>query len=148
MPTERESVRVPQVCAITVTGRLTRDPELQYLTTGTALCKMGIAHNRKFKGEEEVSFFDVTCWGKLAELVGEHLKKGRPVMVMGELRQRSWEQDGQTRKGFEINADKVEGLSWGTDYEDPKPGDAVSVGGIKGRVVETVPASQEDDLPF
>jgi len=97
---------------VTVTGRLTRDPEIKYTASGTALGKFSMAVNRSFKSgdewKEEVSFFDVTVWGKSAENLA--LFKGDRVLVMGELKQDRWEQDGQKRSRVEITARVVESL--------------------------------------
>lgn len=105
---------------ITVVGNVTRDPELRYLTSGTALAQFGLAYNRKYnKGSEqveEVSFFDVVCWSSLADNVAESISKGDRVVVYGRLEQRSWEtQDGEKRSKVEIVADDVApSLKWAT----------------------------------
>src|SRR5213079_818611 len=67
-------------------GNLTRDPEVRYTTKGSAVADLGIAVNRQYtleNGEkrEEVTFVDVTFWGRTAEVAGEYLKKGRPVFL-------------------------------------------------------------------
>lgn len=103
-------------------GNLTRDPELTYLASGTALAKFGIAVNRRWQNkatqewEEQVSFFDVACWQQLAENVGNSLSKGSSVVVIGRLDQRSWEaDDGTKRSKVEIVADCVApSLRWAT----------------------------------
>ena len=69
-------------------GNLTRDPEVRYTPKGTAVAELGIAVNRIYSGEngekrEEVTFVDVTVWGRTAENVAEYLKKGRPVFIEG-----------------------------------------------------------------
>ena len=76
--------------SLLIEGNLTRDPELSYTPKGTAMCKFSVACNRFFKQDqetqEEVSFFDVTTWSRLAEVCGEYLKKGRGVRVVGRLK--------------------------------------------------------------
>jgi single stranded DNA-binding protein (ssb) len=69
-------------------GNLTRDPEVRYTPKGSAVADLGIAVNRQYtleNGEkrEEVTFVDVTFWGRTAEVAGEYLKKGRPVFIVG-----------------------------------------------------------------
>ncbi|MBU6409060.1 MAG: single-stranded DNA-binding protein [Verrucomicrobia bacterium] len=81
-------------------GNLTRDPELRYTPKGTAIARLGLACNRKWKSEtgemkEEVTFVDVDAFGKTAETIGQYLKKGRPIMIEGRLRYDTWE-DKQT----------------------------------------------------
>jgi single-strand DNA-binding protein len=98
-------------------GNLTRDPEVRYTPKGTAVAELGIAVNRIYSGEngekrEEVTFVDVTVWGRTAENVGEYLKKGRPVFIEGRLQLDSWEdkQSGQKRNKLKVVADNVQFL--------------------------------------
>ena len=97
-------------------GNLTRDPELRYVPSGTAVANFSLAINRPYKdttGEkkEEVSFVRVVVWGKMAEVCGEYLTKGRPVLVEGRLKSRSWEaQDGQKRSALDVVATSVQFL--------------------------------------
>jgi single-strand DNA-binding protein len=99
--------------SILVEGNLVRDPELSYTPKGTAVCKFSVACNRSFKqGEEtqkEVSYFDVSCWTRLAEVCAEYLKKGRGVRVVGRLKQDRWtDGDGKGRSKIFIVAEHVE----------------------------------------
>jgi single-strand DNA-binding protein len=71
-------------------GNLTRDPEVRYTPKGSAVCDLGIAVNRVYTTDnnekrEEVTFIEVTLWGRTAEIAGEYLKKGRPVLIEGRL---------------------------------------------------------------
>ncbi|MDA8310052.1 MAG: single-stranded DNA-binding protein [Actinomycetota bacterium] len=98
----------------TVTGNLTRDPEIRYTRDGQASVVLGIAVNRRWQDrethewEESTSFFDVVCWRDLAEHAAMSLAKGMRVMVTGRLEQRSWETDlGERRTKVEIVADDV-----------------------------------------
>ncbi len=97
-------------------GNLTRDPELRYIPSGSAVTSFTIAVNRVYKlqsGEkkEEVSFIRVVVWGRMAETCGEYLKKGRPVFVEGRLQSRSWDgPDGQKRNATEVIALNVQFL--------------------------------------
>lgn len=77
-------------------GNLTRDPQLKYLPSQTAVVEFGIACNRKFKaasGEdrEEVTFVDVTSFGKQAEVINQYFQKGKPIFIEGRLKYDSWE---------------------------------------------------------
>lgn len=99
--------------SILVEGNLVKDPELSYTQKGTAVCKFSVACNRSFKqGEEtvkEVSFFDVTTWGRQAEVCNEYLKKGRGVRVVGSLRQDRWtDTEGRNHSRILIVAEHVE----------------------------------------
>jgi single-strand DNA-binding protein len=99
---------------ITVSGNLTRDPEIRYTRDGQASVQLGVAVNRRWpdqktgQWEESTSFFDVTCWRELAENVAMTLTKGMRVLVAGRLEQRSWETElGERRTKVEIVADEV-----------------------------------------
>lgn len=88
-------------------GNLTRDPELRYTPSGSAVATFTIATNRTFVSDgekrEETDFHRIVAWGKLAELCQQLLKKGNRVFVSGRLQNRSWEgQDGQSRTVTEI----------------------------------------------
>ena len=89
-------------------GNLTRDPELRYTPSGTAVCSFGLATNRSWTtdtGEkhEESEFHNIVAWNKLAELCSQFLVKGRKVYVEGRLATRSWNaQDGQQKSRTEV----------------------------------------------
>ena len=77
-------------------GNLTRDPEIKYTPKGTAIADIGLAVNRVYSTEsgekrEEVTFIDITLWGRVAEIVGEYCKKGRPLFVEGRLHLDTWD---------------------------------------------------------
>ena len=93
-------------------GNLTRDPELRYIQSGMAVTDIGVAVNDKRKtasGEwvEEVTFVDVTVWGRQAETMGEYLTKGSPVLIEGRLKLDSWEKDGQKRTKLKVVCDNM-----------------------------------------
>ncbi len=104
--------------SVVLVGRLTRDMELRYLNSGTAVGRFSLAVNRTKRSgdarEEEVSFFDVTVWGRQGEVLNNYLSKGRQVCVSGELRQSRWEQDGQSRSRIEIVANSIQLLGGNT----------------------------------
>lgn len=95
-------------------GRLTRDPELRYTPSGTAVCDLGIAVGRKWKGadgswKEETCFVDVTVWQKQAENCAEYLKKGREVFIEGRLTFEQWQTpEGQKRSKLKVVAINVQ----------------------------------------
>lgn len=97
---------------VVLVGRLTRDAELKYTTSGQAVCKFSIAVNRRRKNgeqwEDEANFFDVVLWGRQGEALGQYLLKGKTIGVEGELRQDRWQQDGQNRSKVEIVADNIQ----------------------------------------
>jgi single-strand DNA-binding protein len=97
-------------------GNLTRDPELRYVPSGTAVANFSVAVNRTYKdntGEkkEDTSFIRIVVWGRMAEICGEYLTKGRSVLVEGRLKSRSWEgPDGQKRSALDVVATNVQFL--------------------------------------
>lgn len=104
----------------TVTGNVTRDPELRFSNSGGAMASFGVAVNtRKLENGEWVEgdshFFDVQTFGTLAENVCESVEKGTRVVVTGRLQQRTWEKDGEKKSKIEIVADEVApSLRWAT----------------------------------
>ena len=99
--------------SILLEGNLTRDPEKRETGKGTSVCVMGIASNRYYKtddgSEQEVSYFDVEAWARLADVCSEHLKKGRGIRVVGRLKQDRWEdKDGSKRSKVKIVAEHIE----------------------------------------
>lgn len=119
--------RMPDVNRVTLAGRLTRDPELRYIPSGMAVCKLGLAVSRVYKKDaekkEETLFINVTCWGKTAEYVNERLRKGHPVLVEGSLRGNEYEdKSGVKRYAIDVNAERVQQLTWDRDKDDaPEP---------------------------
>ena len=121
-------------------GRLTRDPEVRYTPSGTAVCHLGLATNRygqdPASGErrEFTDFHDVVVWNqgnrKLAELCGQYLQKGRLVYVDGRLQTRSWDdqQSGQKRYKTEVNANDVQFLDGRQDGAQESASTAAPVG--------------------
>ena len=90
-------------------GNLTRDVELKR-AGDTPLAVFGIAVNRKFKTrdgakKEDVTFVDCEAWGRTAEVMAEHLRKGSPVFVEGRLKLSTWEQDGQKRSKLTVTVE-------------------------------------------
>ena len=125
---------------VTLMGNLTRDPELRFTSSGTALTKFGLAVNRKYKSgddwKEDVCFVDITVWAKQAETCAEYLSKGSQVLLEGRLQFSSWEtDDGQKRNKLEVVANSVQFLG--------RPG-----GGKAGREPDREDAPVKDDIPF
>ena len=114
-------------------GNLTRDPELRYVPSGSAVATFTVAVNRVYKSQtgekkEQTSFIRVVVWGRRAEVCGEFLSKGSPVFVEGRLQSREWEgQDGKPRSTLELVADNVQFLRAGPKREaPPSPGQEAS----------------------
>ena len=96
-------------------GNLTRDPEIKYTPKGTAIAEIALAVNRTYStdsGEkrEEVTFIDITLWGRVAEIVGEYCKKGRPLFVEGRLHLDTWDDKttGQKRSKLKVVGENIQ----------------------------------------
>lgn len=128
---------------VILVGRCVKDAELKYTNGGTAVSKISLAVNKTRKqGMEwvkEVSYIDVTIWGKTAESLQQYLTKGKQVGISGELKQDRWEKDGKTNSRLSVVAHEVQLLG--------------SNGGLSpSKEVKTqdVPADdfEDDSIPF
>lgn len=116
-------------------GNLTRDPQVRYTTGGTAVTEIGMAVNRTWfdkqsnSKREEVTFVDVTLWGRQAEIAGEYLSKGRPVLIEGRLELDTWDdrESGQKRSKLKVVGENMQLL--GGRGEGPPGGDFGGGGG-------------------
>jgi single-strand DNA-binding protein len=102
---------------VVLVGNLTRDVELRHTPNNTAVTDIAIAVNERIKRNEqwvdEAHFFDITLWGRLAEIAAEYLSKGSSVLVEGRLKLDRWEQDGQKRSKIKIVGEKMQMLGGG-----------------------------------
>ncbi len=112
---------------VVLVGNLTRDPELRYIPSGTAVSEIGLAVNDRIKKNDqwvdETTFVDVTLWGRTAEVANEYLSKGSSVLIEGRLKLDMWEKDGQKRSKLRVVADKMQMLGGrGEGSGGPKAG--------------------------
>ena len=113
-----------EINQLTISGNLTRDPELRKLPSGQAVCSIRIAHNerRKTPSDEWIdvpSYFDVTIWSGLGEYIADKVTKGDKVVVAGRLRWREYEVDGSKRQAVDITADSIVPVQQRTVTEQP-----------------------------
>ena len=141
---------------VILVGNLTRDVDIRYTKTGTAVTDVGLAVNDRVKrdGEwvDETTFVDVTLWGRTAEVAGEYLSKGSPILIEGRLKLDTWEQDGQKRYKLHVVGEKMQMLS-GRSSGGGGPNMAPSKGGSHSApagAAEQNDAVQtpKDDIPF
>jgi single-strand DNA-binding protein len=146
---------------VILAGNLTRDPELRYTPKGTAVARITLAVNRTYSGEdgvkkEEVSFVDVDAWGRQGEVIAQYMKKGRPLLVEGRLKQDTWEDKNTHQKQSKLKV-VLESFS----FIDSNRGDA---SGAPGSSRPSAPAAtpapgsssepesempaEHDDVPF
>jgi single-strand DNA-binding protein len=128
---------------VAITGNLTDDPEVTFTPGGAAVCNFRLAVTPRVREGDtwkdgETSFFRITAWRQLAEHVGDSLSKGDRVIVLGQLRARSWETpEGERRSVVEVTAEEVgPSLKWAT----AKPERTKANGRTAGRF--------NDDPPF
>ena len=142
---------------VILTGNLTADPELSTLPSGTSVCRLRLAVNRRFKDQstgewsEKPNFFDIKVWGAQGENCAQYLSKGRPVAVDGRLEWSEWEaQDGGKRSKVEVVADTVQFLGSRGDNEGGGGGGFRASSELKPDPVEafTGAAASDDDIPF
>ena len=145
-------------------GNLTRDPEVRYTPKGSAVAEIGLAVNRVYTTEggekrEETTFVDVTLWGRTAEIAGEYLKKGRPVLIEGRLQLDTWDDktSGQKRSKLKVVGEGLQLLGarpsggGGEVEEGSSGGGERSSSRPKASVPPPRPASSapdEDEIPF
>ena len=100
---------------VILVGNLTRDPELRYTPSGTAVTELGLAINDRRKGPngewvEDTTFVDVTLWERTAEVASEYLTKGSPVLIEGRLKLDTWEKDGKKNSKLRVVGEKMQML--------------------------------------
>lgn len=145
-------------------GNLTRDPEVRYTPKGSAVTEIGLAVNRVYSTEsgekrEETTFVDVTLWGRTAEIAGEYLKKGRPVLIEGRLQLDTWDDktSGQKRSKLKVVGEGLQLLGGRPGAGGSEPDETGGSGGERpsSRPRPSAPppraASSEpddDEIPF
>ena len=147
-------------------GNLTRDPEMKYIPSGTAVTNFGLAMNERYTdrqtGEqrENTCFVEVEAWGRQAEVANEYLSKGRPVFIEGALKFDSWEtEDGSKRSRLSVRAFRIQfiggrsdGDEMGGGYADAQPaassGQSTPYQSAPAPEATSAPSATEDDIPF
>ena len=126
---------------VILTGRLTRDPELKYGQNGKAYSRFSLAVNRVGK-KDEADFVNCVAFGKTAEIVGEHLRKGKRIGVQGRIQMNRYEVNGEKKNTYDIMVDSIEFLE---NKDDNSSGGSY-------KVEQPTPSSTEeyvdDDFPF
>ena len=144
---------------VILVGNLTRDPELRYTPKGTAIAKIGMAVNHKWKNEagelkEEVTFVDIEVWGRTAENVGQYMRKGSSMLVEGRLRLDTWDdkQTNQKRSKMLVVGETVQFLGSPRGGAEGAPAERSSRPPASKPSEATPdtdgPPPEEDDVPF
>lgn len=139
---------------VILVGNLTRDPELRYIPSGTAVSEIGLAVNDRRKnssGEwvDETTFVDVTLWGRTAEVANEYLNKGSSVLIEGRLKLDTWEKEGKKHSKLRVVGERMQMLG------GRGGGQGGGGGGSRGpaSVAEVADTGEneappDDDIPF
>jgi single-strand DNA-binding protein len=143
---------------VILVGNLTRDPELRYTPSGTAVSDVGVAVNDRYKnssGEwvEEPTFVDVTLWARTAEVASEYLSKGSSVLIEGRLKLDTWQtNDGQKRSKLRVVCERMQMLgSRGGGSAPRRDSQYTEAAPPSGGYDAKPPAAAEgvdDDIPF
>jgi single-strand DNA-binding protein len=164
---------------VVLVGNLTRDPDVRYTPKGMAVADIGLAVNRYYTADngekrEETTFVDVTLWGRQAEVAGQYLKKGRPVLIEGRLQLDTWDdkQTGQKRSKLKVVGENLQligspgggrseegdggggGSGGGGEYEPREPRESRASSRPAPKGPPKPPADpdldppEEDDIPF
>lgn len=124
-----------------IIGNLGKDPELKYTPSGKAVASFSVATSEKWKDaegnqQEKTEWHNVTAWDKLAEVIGQYLKKGSKVYIEGKLQTDKWEKDGVTHYSTKIIAKDLIMLGGKTEKNEEQQSE------------QTVESTKEPDLPF
>ena len=145
---------------VILVGNLTRDPELRYIPSGTAVTEIGLAINDRRKGAngewiEETTFVDVTLWARTAEIASEYLNKGSNVLIEGRLKLDTWEKDGKKNSKLRVIGERMQmlgargaGSGGGGGPAGARAGAAKSEPGFSGGRDEAEAPPVDDDIPF
>ena len=136
---------------VILVGNVTRDIELRYTPQGTAVTDIGLAVNDRVKkqGEwvDETTFVDITLWGRTAEVAGEYLSKGSPVLIECRLKLDAWEQDGQKRSKLKIIGERMQMLGGRSGTGGPS-GNAAKSQAAAPAAAPSQSVPPDDEVPF
>lgn len=147
---------MPNLNSVHLIGNVIRDPEIKFTPKGTAIAAFGIAINRSYKTEsgekrEETTFIDLEAYARLAEIIGEYCKKGRPIFVEGRLKMDQWEdkQTGQKRSKMKVFVEQMQ-LLGGKEGAAAAPGGKAVNPPPRPAKHESDPDidAEDSDLPF
>ena len=136
-------------------GNITRDIELRYIQSGTAVADVTLAVNDRRKSQagdwvEETTFVDVTLWGRTAEVAGEYLGKGSPILIEGRLKLDQWEKEGQKRSKLRVVGEKMQMLGGRDGGKDGTPSSQRNSEYSEAAPAASAPPNgpPDEDIPF
>lgn len=142
---------MPSFNKVIIMGNLTRDPELRFLASNTAVCQIGVAVNERWKNkqtdqwEDRVNFIDCEAWGKTAENINQYFTKGKGILIEGKLRLDQWQdQQGSNRSKLKVIVDRFEFVGGRDDQPQQRQRQPAGAGGHDG----PHGALGDDSVPF
>jgi single-strand DNA-binding protein len=141
--------------SVQLLGRLTRDPELKNLPSGTAVVNIGVACNRRWKDQdgekkEETTFVDCECFGKTAELINQYFEKGKEILIQGRLKLDKWQDsNGDNRSKLKVVVEEFHFVgSAASESQSSESSGNKSKGKKRATANAGVSNVSEDDIPF
>jgi len=142
---------------VVLVGNLTRDPELRYISSGTAVTEIGLAVNDRRKNQsgewvDETQFIEITLWARTAEVASEYLSKGSSVLIEGRLKLDRWEKDGEKHSKLRVVGEKMQMLGGRNGTAGGGRGGPTASATTATSVAEHAPhvdtEPPPDDIPF
>ncbi|MEC7696716.1 MAG: single-stranded DNA-binding protein [Planctomycetota bacterium] len=143
---------------VVLVGNLTRDPELRYISSGTAVTEIGLAVNDRRKNQsgewvDETQFIDITLWARTAEVASEYLSKGSSVLIEGRLKLDRWEKDGHKHSKLRVVGEKMQmlgGRTGGTPTSGggPSSSSTPATASVTDNAPDIHSEPPPDDIPF
>lgn len=142
--------------SVVLLGNVTRDPQVKYLPSGTAVCELGVAVNREWTDKKtnekktETCFADVELFARTAEIAGEYLRKGSQVLVSGRLAMSEWtdKQSGQKRSKLKVVGETLQMLGSKSERSEKPASQTASIPTFEGGQQEAFPLAGSDEIPF
>jgi len=136
---------------VVLVGNITREIELRYTQSGTAVTDVGLAINERKKNQsgewvDDPQFIDITLWGRTAEVAGEYLGKGSPILIEGRLKLETWESDGQKRSKLKVIGERMQMLGKPEANSNTADQNGAAAGGTDDTPVAT--GVTEEGVPF
>ncbi|MBI1336902.1 MAG: single-stranded DNA-binding protein [Phycisphaera sp.] len=158
---------MPNLNKVMLMGNLTRDPEMRYTNNNLAICKLGLAINRRWRNQqgetqEETTFVDCDAFGKTAEMINQYLRKGRPIFIEGRLRLDQWQdKEGHNRSKLGVVIENFQFVDSKPQGDDANPGGGGGYASAPRSAPRSAPPSrphpdeppahepvEEDHIPF
>lgn len=140
---------------VLIMGNLTRDPEVKYTQKGTAISELSIAVSKKWKDDagkmqEKTCFVSATAFGRTAEVIGEHFKKGKPIFIEGELTQDQWEDKdtGKKREKTKVAIQSFQFVGGSDEKQSGNGGQSSPRPAAKPAPKEFTSSNDDGDIPF